>query len=276
MAWQGDLSLAYRRTGERTVVHDRHSGPLRMLRSLYPESAGICHTVLVHPPGGIVGGDTLAIAVGVDTGAHALVTTPGATRFYRSAGENAAQRTVARVATGGRLEWLPLENIAYSGCLAENALHCELAPGAEMMGWDVTALGLPASGQPYAAGRFTQSVAVARRWLDRGSIDGSDARTLSSPLAWAGNSVLATLWFAAGSAIEAGRREALLALARASADAHPLRATAGATAPCAEVVVVRALALRVEPAMQLLQAVWAAWRQAAWALPACRPRVWQT
>ena len=276
MGWQGDLALAYRRQGERTVVHDRHSGPLRMLRSLYPEAGKVCHTVLVHPPGGIVGGDTLAVSVDIDAGAHALITTPGATRFYRSAGAAASQAAVARVAAGARLEWLPLESIAYSGCLAANILRCELAPGAEMFGWDVTALGLPASAQPFALGRFTQSIEIAGRWLERGTVEGDDARPRTSPLVWAGQAVLATLWFAAGSAIEPNRREALLAAARTLAGESPLRAIAGATSTCAEVVVLRALAPRVEPAMQLLQSVWAAWRQEAWQLAPCRPRVWQT
>ena len=276
MGWQGDLALAYRRQGERTVVHDRHSGPLRMLRSLYPEAGGVCHTVLVHPPGGVVGGDTLAIGIDVDAGGHALVTTPGATRFYRSAGASASQHAMARLCAGSRLEWLPLESIAYSGCRAANTLRCELAPGAEMLGWDVTALGLPASEQPFVLGRFTQSIELAGRWLERGTVEGDDARALASPLVWARQSVLATLWFAAGSPIDPSRRDALLTAAREQAGESPLRAAAGATSPCAEVVVLRALAPRVEPAMQLLQSVWAAWRQEAWDLAPCRPRVWQT
>ena len=100
MGWHGRLDLRYRRDGERTLVHDRHSGPLRVLASLYPEAPGICHNVLVHPPGGIVGGDALEIDAELGEGAHALITTPGATRFYRSAGEPAVQSTHARVAAG--------------------------------------------------------------------------------------------------------------------------------------------------------------------------------
>ena len=157
MAWRGSLALDYRRRDDRTVVHDRHDGPLRVLKSLHPE-AGVCHSVLVHPPGGIVGGDTLAIAVTLASDAHALVTTPGATRFYRSAGATAEQSLSVAAAAGSRLEWLPLETIAYSGCEAENRMRFELAPGAEMIGWDVTALGLPASEQPFVAGRFTQTI----------------------------------------------------------------------------------------------------------------------
>jgi urease accessory protein len=275
MGWRGSLVLDYRRSGERTLVHDRHDGPLRVLRSLHPEP-GVCHSVLVHPPGGIVGGDELRVAIALAEGAHALVTTPGATRFYRSTGAAAEQSLEVEAATGSRLEWLPLETIAYSGCEASNRMRFTLAPGAEMIGWDVTALGLPESDRPFAAGRFTQTIELPGRWLERGSVRADDVRLLDSPLGWAGHRVLATMWFATGGAIESGRREALVDAARAVARGHALAATAGATAPQEAVVVVRVLAGRVEPAMGLLRAVWQAWRPLAWGLPATAPRVWST
>jgi len=280
MAWQGSLALDYRRDevrgAPRTVVRDRHDGPLRVLASLYPESAGVCHNVLVHPPGGLVGGDALEIAVTLASDAHALITTPGATRFYRSTGATATQRLRAALADGARLEWLPLETLAYSGCVAENSMRFELAPGAEMMGWDVLALGLPASDQAFVRGRFTQSIELPGRWLERGAIDATDLRLLDSPLGWAGQRVMGTLWFAAGSALPLARRDALLDAARAVIDADDLRASAGATAVHDGIVVLRVLAPRVEPAMALLTRVWSAWRETAWALASCTPRVWRT
>jgi len=276
VGWQGSLALRYRSEAGRTGVHDRHDGPLRVLKSFHPEGAGVCHSVLVHPPGGIVGGDALAIEIGLEPGAHALVTTPGATRFYRSLGELATQSLAVRAEAGSRLEWLPLETLAYSGCIAENRARFELAPGAEMIGWDVLALGLPASDQGFERGSYTQSIELPGCWLERGRIAADDARLLDSPLGWDGQRVLATLWFAAGSALRAERREALLDAARASVGDSALRDRCGATAANDRVVVLRALAPRVEPAMQLLAAVWARWREAAWQLPACTPRVWRT
>ena len=119
MGWHGHLTLDYRRSAARTVVLDRHDGPLRILQSLYPEGDAICHNVLVHPPGGIVAGDVLEIDVNLASGSHALVTTPGATRFYRSTGDSALQTLTARVAEGARFEWLPLETILYPDTRAE-------------------------------------------------------------------------------------------------------------------------------------------------------------
>ena len=274
--WNGQLALRYARNGERTVAHDRHAGPLRVLKALYPEGPGTCHHVLVHPPGGIVGGDVLGIDATLDAGTHVLMTTPGATRFYRSLGEAAAQRAVLRVARGARLEWLPLETIAYSGCIAENRVQLELADGAEVLGWDLLALGLPAAGQAFEAGSFSQHLEWPGHWLERGHIAASDARLLDSPLGLAGQRVLATAWFAAGAGLVAARRDALLEVARACAGASPLAARCGVTSPHGGVIVLRVLAARVEPAMALLQQVRAAWRQLAWDLPACAPRVWQT
>jgi len=276
VGWQGSLALRYRSEAGRTGVHDRHDGPLRVLKSFHPEGAGVCHSVLVHPPGGIVGGDALAIEIGLEPGAHALVTTPGATRFYRSLGELATQSLAVRGEAGSRLEWLPLETLAYSGCIAENRARFELAPGAEMIGWDVTALGLPASGQPFVAGRFTQSIEITGRWRERGTVRGDAPALLDSPLGWAGQRTLGTLWFAAGEAIEPARQERLADAARAACDAHPLAARAGTTAVDPAVIVVRVLAPQVEPAMALLASVWRAWRPLAWGLEASPPRVWRT
>ncbi len=280
MGWTGSLQLGYRRDvlrdEPRTVLHDRHDGPLRVLASLYPEAAAVCHNVLVHPPGGLVGGDELDIDVALAAGAHALITTPGATRYYRSTGAPATQHVRATLAEGARLEWLPLETIAYSGCIGENLLRFELAPGAEMIGWDVLALGLPASDQAFARGSFRQGIELPGRWLERALLDASDTRLLDSPLGWAGHRVLGTLWFASGAALPAARRESLLEAARTETIGDALQRSAGATAVHDDVIVLRVLAPRVEPAMALLARVWARWRDAAWQLPACVPRVWRT
>ena len=274
MPWHASLQLDYTLEGTRTVARHGHNGPLRILQSLYPEGDAVCHNVLAHPPGGLVGGDTLDISATVGPGAHGLVTTPGATRFYRSTGERALQRTHLTLAEGARLEWLPLEALCYNACNAENHLTLNLAPGAECMGWDVTALGLPHAGQPFDTGRFVQHIEAPGLWLERGVIDAADHRLLESPLGLAGHRCMASLFFVVGTPLERARRDTALDAARAVMDAHALKASAGATSPNGQVLVVRALAPQVEPAMQLLQQVRAAWRAALWQLCAEPPRIW--
>jgi urease accessory protein len=276
MAWNARLSLDYAVEHGRCVARFQHDGPLRILQALYPEGDGVCHSVLVHPPGGLVGGDTLEIDIHARAGAHGLVTTPGASRFYRSQAGPAVQRVRIRLDEGSRLEWLPLEAICYSGCVAQNHVSLALAPGSELMGWDITALGLPESGQPFASGSLLQHLELEGAWLERGHIAAGDTRLLDGPLGLAGHCCVATLFLAAGSELPKPRREEALELARAVAAGHPLAATVGVTAPGSQVVVVRVLAPLVEPALELFKAIRDAWRPALWGLPANRPRGWAT
>jgi urease accessory protein len=276
MSWRAGLKLDYLREGERTVARFSHDGPLRILQSLYPEGPAVCHNVLVHPPGGLVGGDTLDIRVTASGNAHGLITTPGATRFYRSDGELALQNTHIQLDDSARLEWLPMEALCYSGCIAENRLNLCLAPQAEFIGWDVTALGLPNANAPFVQGSFTQHIHLPGVWLEKGRIDALDHRLLNSPPGLAGSHCMASLFFVTGTKIVRTRRQLALDTARAAIDSHDLRASAGATSPNAQVVIVRALAPLVEPAMQLLKLVWAAWRAELWGMTASVPRIWAT
>lgn len=272
--WQARLALQYRSEDGRCAVDFRHEGPLRVLQTLYPEGPAVAHNVLVHPPGGIVGGDVLDIAIRAGAGSHGLVTTPGATRFYRSAGQPAVQRAAITLDAGARFEWLPLEAICYSGCLAQNRLTLDLADGAEMIGWDVTALGLPAAQLAFERGSLLQHLELRGRWLERARIAAGDARLLDGPLGLAGQRCFGTLFFAAGSPLPRARREQALQVANEVLAAHRGSAVAGATAAAPEVIVIRVLAPLVEPALALLKAVRAAWRPVLWALRATVPRSW--
>lgn len=274
MSWHARLRLDLRREGERCVARHAHEGPLRLLQTLYPEGDAISHNVLVHPPSGLVGGDELDVRIRVGAGAHGLVTTPGAARFYRSEGAPAIQRTRIEVEAGGRFEWLPLEAICYSGCIAENHLDLQLAPDAEAMGWDLCALGLPEAGQPFIAGSLLQSFSLGDQWLERGRIAAANTRLMDGPLGLAGRRCVATLFFATGEPLSRERREQALDLARQAIAAHPLAAYAGATSPADGVVVVRVLAPLVEPAMTLLRSIRDAWRPALWDLSSNAPRLW--
>lgn len=274
MTWHAQLALNYSLQADKTSVRFMHDGPLRVLKSLYPEGPGICHNVLVHPPGGLVGGDVLDIDVQVGAGAHALLTTPGATRFYKSNGQQAQQRTRLQLAAGARLEWLPLETIAYNACAAVNHVEFELAEGAQLLAWDVTALGLPLAGQPFEQGTITQHLQWPGRFLERGVIDAQDRLLLDGALGLAGRRCLASLVFASGTPLPRGQREALLESTHALLQSACATVVAGVTAPNAHMLVLRGLAPVVEPAMELWKAVWAHWRAEIWQLRGGAPRIW--
>jgi urease accessory protein len=256
--WHAHLRLAFHRRGEATVGLHGHEGPLRVLKSMFPEGAAVCHQVIVHPPGGIVGGDTLRLDIEVAGGAHAVLTTPGATRFYRSVGQQASQAVQATLHPGSRLEWLPLETIVHTGALAANRAVFRRGKGASMIGWDITCLGLPAAGESFAAGQLLQHLELEGRWLDRGRIEAADDRLLRSPLGLAGHPVIGTAWVA---------WDGSSALA-----ADQLLAAASQLEP--GLIVVRALADRVEPVSAVFRALRQAWRGSLWHLGRCEPRVW--
>ena len=274
MSWHAKLQLDYELHAGRTVARHVHSGPLRILQSLYPEGDAVCHNVLVHPPGGLVGGDTLEIALRASPGTHCLLTTPGATRFYRSDGPLAVQRAKLSLEGDARLEWLPLETICYSGCHAENHLTLDLAREAQVMGWDVTALGLPHADRPFAQGFVQQHLELPGVWLERGRVAADDTLLLDGPAALAGMRCWATMYLVSGKAMERGAKAVALDAAREVIAAHPLALTAGATSPNPQTVVVRVMAPQVEAVMALLRQVRLAWRVAVWNMAATSPRIW--
>ena len=284
MTWHARLQLDYRESTvaadpstpaqpveRRTTVQFDHDGPLRVLQSLYPEGLAVCHNVLVHPPGGLVGGDVLDVTVHVGPRAHGFVGTPGATRFYATDRDWATQRVSLQLEADARLEWFPLETLAYPGCRARNQLQFELAPGAELMGWDITALGLPGSDQPFHAGVLEQDLRWPGHWRERARLQATDHRLLNSPLGLAGHRCMGTFWLAAGRDRSRDAQDALLASVRS---VLPDGLTLAATCPHPSLLLVRALAPMSEPILQAFQAVWRAVRTQAWGMPAPLPRIW--
>ena len=272
--WHASLALRYACEAQRSVARFVHNGPLRILQSLYPEGDAVCHNVLVHPPSGLVGGDTLDIQVDVAEGAHGLVTTPGATRFYRSEGLTATQQVHARIGPNARLEWLPLEGLAYNGCQALNKAVFTLAPTAQLFAWDITALGLPTAQLPFLQGRFEQHLEIQGLWLDRGCINAQDQRLLNSPLGLNGHRCMATLVLASGSPFSTATKERVAQQTLERLNAHALRPSAGLTSPNPQVMVLRVLSPLVEPAMDLLRQTWSDWRHSVWGLQGTAPRTW--
>lgn len=300
--WPARLALTATRDGAgATRVHARHDGPLRLLKTLYPEGQGVAHAVLVHPPGGLVGGDRLDVQLDLQPGAHLLVTTPAATRFYRcttSAGPSqagglpvgeglgvaqpqgprwlgeAAQLVQATVGEGARLEWLPQETLAYAGCIARNEVRLSLAPGASLFATEVLGLGLPAAGQPFATGRLLQHLEIIGQWRDRGWLDAADTALLDGPCGLAGRRVLGTLVYAqAGPLADA---EPLLADGRALLEGLPRAGITHLAGPGGGLLLARAVGDEVEAVALGLRRVRALWRERLWALAGGDPRIWST
>lgn len=277
MPWHARLSLNYHRQDQRTVLLHSHDGPLRIFKSLYPEGPTVCHNVIVHPPGGVVGGDRLDIGVEVASGAHALISTPGATRFYASDTDEGAQHVNVVVHDGARLEWLPLETLVYPGSLARNHLHMTLEGNAQMIGWDLVGLGLPQAGQAFTHGRLHQCIEWPGRWLEQARIDGADERLMDSPVGLAGRRCLGTLWLASGQAMGEAQLQQLLASVREVLEASGISGSevdVAATSPNPHLLVVRGLSPLVEPLMTVFQKAWATLRQQAWGISGQPPRIW--
>jgi urease accessory protein len=199
--WQAWLSLSYVRDGNRTLLAERrHAGPLVVQKSLYPEGDAVCQNVIIHPPGGLVGGDVLAINVDVAPHAHAQLTTPGAAKCYRSNGAFARQHISLRAARGAILEWLPQETIVFDASKLENELAIELADDARFIGWDVTCLGRTAAGERFERGALRQRITLMRDgipvFVERAVLHGG-APLLTSPVGLHGQPVFGTFLAAA-------------------------------------------------------------------------------
>lgn len=267
--WQARLELGFAQRDGRTVLaHKRHLGPLTVQRPFYPEG-GPCHCYLLHPPGGVVGGDRLEVLIRVGDGAHALITTPGAAKFYRSAGPRAEQVQRLSVDTGGVLEWLPQENILFPGANLRVSTEVNLAAGARFLGWEVHSLGRPAVSERFATGRADLRLRLQRDGVpvlvERLQINDGDG--LDGPAGLRGAPVLGTLL---ATAADAGD----LAAVRT----HPVQAETllWAATLVGDLLIARCLAQGTEPVTRLFAALWGILRPRLLGCRACPPRIWST
>ena len=196
-SWHASLKLRFVREDGRSLLRDNcHSGPLRVQKALYPEGEAVCQAIVLHPPSGIAGGDHLRIAARVGASAHAQLTTPGAGKWYRSAGAEASQTLDFSVAENATLEWLPQETIVFDGARSRMDSRIALSGGSRYLGWEILCLGRRAAGERFAHGHLNLHTRIERQgnvvWLERGQLDGNDP-LLDSISAWAGTSVCATL-----------------------------------------------------------------------------------
>jgi urease accessory protein len=269
--WRAALELGFRRDGARTVLASRSAvGPLQVQRPFYPEG-GVCHVYLLHPPGGIVGGDRLEIAAAIEIGAQVLLTTPAAGKFYRSAGPRAEQAQRFAVGADAALEWFPQETIVFDGARARNKTRVDLAPGAGFIGWEIVCLGRPASGERFGSGLFIQGMEVYRQGrpllLERNRFDGGGA-VLEAPWGLCGFPVTGTLVCAGGDGAD------LAALGDALGEDAADELT-GATL-IGELLLVRFLGHQAERARERFVRAWEVLRPRILGRPAQRPRIWNT
>lgn len=261
--WRADLQLTFARRAARTCLVERqHRGPLLVQRPFYPEG-DVCHTYLVHPPGGVVGGDELRLQVDTRQGAHALLTTPAAAKFYRSDGRVARQNQILR-GDDTTLEWLPQESIFYPQANVRSTTRIELGSRAKFIGWEIACLGLPARKQPFDEGELRLHLEL---WVDGSPLLIDRLRISGAAPRWGlgGHEAIGTLL--------------AYPATRAMVDAARLLQQPGVELGVTlvdKVLVCRALAAQAEPIKRAFIACWQTLRPLLLDRPAVPPRIWAT
>jgi urease accessory protein len=266
--WHAGLRLGFRAGAHRTVLAERERhGPLAVQRPFYPEGE-VCHVYLLHPPGGVVGGDALAIDVQIGSGAKTLITTPGATKFYRSAGARAKQVQRITVENGATLEWLPQENIFFPGAEVELETQVELQGDARLALWEIHCLGRPVISEGFYSGHIDSRLNVSRdgspQLMERLRVDTDNRARLSL---MAGLAVGGTLLIThAGEEEVMACRDLLFASGPDYAGASLLE----------DILVVRYLGDSTERARRLFTDIWQKLRAGTLGHAPVAPRIWAT
>jgi urease accessory protein len=273
--WSAALELAFAADGGATRLARRaHRGPFVVQRPFFPEGRDVCHVYLLHPPGGLVGGDELRLDLRVGPVAHTLVTTPAAGKAYRTTGPVARQSHALVVESGGTLEWLPQETIVYNGASVELETRVDLAPGARFFGAETLCFGLPARGEPFARGSCRQTFDLRRDGapilVERGRFEGG--APVQRALWGLGGATILTLIVAAPAPEEA-IVDGLRALAAKTPDGDRAAVTVLGEGTA---LVVRHLGGGAERARAFAQAIWQSVRPALLGRAATAPRIWAT
>lgn len=271
-SWHGHLALTFQaRGGASRLTRSEARLPLAVQRPFYPEGPAVCHTVILHPPGGMVGGDRLDMRIRVDAGAHALLTTTAAGKLYRSAGSEAQQLVRATVAEDACLEWLPQESIVFNGAICRQELRVDLSAGAAFLGWDITRFGRTAQGERFESGMWRNRLEVWRDgqplWIDRQALAGGST-LLKHPHGLAGKAVAGVLvWI--GTPVPAD----LVTAARECWKAYKGEGEAGVTR-LQDGLLCRYRGSSSAEARLWFMAIWDLLRRHFLNRPACPPRIW--
>ncbi len=270
--WDAHLYLGFGVRADKTrLIKREHKGPLVFQKVLYPEGTVTAHGLIIHPPGGVAGGDKLHLNFDLDADAETLLTTPGATKWYKSAGREASQHIDINQQNSTVLEWLPQENIIFDGAAAELHTTVNLDASAVFASWEITCLGRKASGESWHEGSLKQTFSIAREqrfiWHDS-TVLKPDSPILSAKTGMRNHTVFGTVVIAAGKApeaiVEACREVTLASDALYGVSALPEIFTARYIGGCAQ------------EARTYFEALWACLRPWYGGKKAIRPRIWAT
>lgn len=269
--WQANLELGFARRDTRSyLAHRLHKGPLVVQKSLHPEGDDVCHAVVVHPPGGVAGGDALHLQVKVGEGAKALLTTPGAGKWYKANGAIATQKLTFQVEAGSGLEWLPQENILFDAAEVGFSAEIDLAADATLAAWDIVCLGRQAQQEVWQQGLYRLNQRISRNgrliWNERAYMQADDL-IKKSRVGLGGAAVFGTFLVCAG-AVPAE-------LLQACRDIAVSEAKTGITA-LPEVLCIRYVGNASQQARQYFEQCWQILRPWYYQKDAVRPRIWNT
>jgi urease accessory protein len=267
-AWQASLRLRFADDEGTTRLTERaHSGPLRVQKPLYPEGQHICHAIMIHPPGGVVGGDSLAVDIDAGPATHAFLTSPGAAKWYRANGKVSTQTVRIVAGAGANVEWMPQEAIFFNDARVQLTHDVELAADACYIGSDILCFGRSASGEVFASGGVTQRTRIRRGaklvWCEQGTLQGG-SETMRSVLGMQGATVCATL-LGVGKPVPASLLDTMRALDPALA-----------VSQVKSVFVARYLCGDSETARRVITGVWQLLRPHLLGCAAPLPRIWNT
>ena len=273
--WLATLDLGFERDGDTTrLIRREHTGPLRVQKPLYPEHPSTCHAIIIHPPGGVVGGDELRMQVDAGPKARAFLSTPGAAKWYRANGHRSRQQLRMRVAAGAALEWLPQETILFNAADVVFDTIIDLGADARYIGCEILCFGRKASGETFEQGQVRQSMMIRREgkplWLEQGAL-AAGSRQMQSPLGLGGYSVCASL-IAVGSTNSTALLTPLREQCAASSEGH---GQFGVT-HMKSVIIARYLGNNSEVARRVMLAAWQVLRPALLERDAVIPRIWNT
>ncbi len=272
---QAKLSLKFAAIDATTRLVERdHFGPLLVQKPLYPEGQKVCHVVIIHPPGGVVGGDQLEISTQVGASANAQITTPGATKWYKANGHTSHQKIRIDVNKGGALEWVPQETIFYNHANVEIDHQVTLEDDAIYVGCEILCFGRTSSGEIFNSGQIKQRTSIQRNnkmlWLEQIGLQG-ESSTMNGPLALSGKTVCATL-ILTGKTIP----QPLIDLAREEAKKITKEGGQVGISQLKSIVVARYLGDSSEVARHIMLRVWGLFRPEILGRAAIVPRMWNT